>query len=39
MKTRFGKLTAGVLMAAGLVLPMQASAWWGGPGNYYGPGG
>jgi len=39
MKNRFGKLTAGVLLATGLVVPMQASAWWGGPGNYYGPGG
>ena len=39
MKTRIGKLTVGVLLATGLALPMQASAWWGGPGDYYGPGG
>lgn len=39
MKTCIGKLTVGVLLATGLALPMQASAWWGGPGNYYGPGG
>lgn len=39
MKTRIGKLTVGVLLATGLTLPMQASAWWGGPGDYYGPGG
>ncbi len=39
MKTRIGKLTVGILLATGLALPMQAGAWWGGPGNYYGPGG
>ena len=39
MKTRIGKLTVGILLATGLALPIQAGAWWGGPGNYYGPGG
>ncbi|HSG10622.1 MAG TPA: sulfur globule family protein [Gammaproteobacteria bacterium] len=38
MKTRIGKLTVGILLATGLALPVQAVAWWGGPGNHYGPG-
>ncbi|MDX1698812.1 MAG: OmpA family protein, partial [Thiohalobacterales bacterium] len=39
MKRQTGKVAAGVLLAAGIMLPLQAQAWWGpGPGwSSWGP--
>ena len=37
MKTRTGNLAAGIMLAAGMALPLQASAWWGPGYSNWGP--